>query len=138
MTLLPDSPYRVLQRRAKAAGISAKGSADQLAAALAAHEAANGGSATTTTATATTPDTTSTPGKFVSKSTEPSGGGYDGGISLWPDGLAGISSDGIFNAIPRWVNANLPAGHTSQVRRTHSLKPALVCTVAVRTIMLTI
>ena len=124
MTLPPDSPYRVLQRRAKAAGVSAKGSAEQIAAALAAQEAAQGGSATTTTAdvnTYTTPTkTTSTPGKFVSKSTEPSGGGYDGGISLWPDGLAGISSDGIFNAIPRWVNAKLPAGHTSQVGRTHS------------------
>eukprot|EP00040_Diaphanoeca_grandis_P025498 m.141293 g.141293 ORF g.141293 m.141293 type:complete len:487 (-) comp30177_c0_seq1:252-1712(-) len=37
--------------------------------------------------------------------------------SLWPDGLAGISNQGIFKAIPGWVNASAPPGTTSQVEQ---------------------
>lgn len=38
-------------------------------------------------------------------------------MTLWPDGLAGISAKGLFSAIPRWVDSSRPAGETSQTQQ---------------------
>jgi hypothetical protein len=119
----PKSPYRQLQQRAKSIGVPARGTFEELSAAVAAVESGAGGAPKTPKAAPKTPkakrsppaEKPSSPNKFVSTSTEPPGGGYDGGISLWPDGLAGISAKGLFNAIPGWVDSKLPPGHTSQV-----------------------
>ena len=40
--------------------------------------------------------------------------GYDGGIQLWPDGLAGISKDGLFGTVASWVDTELAPGETDQ------------------------
>ena len=36
-------------------------------------------------------------------------------MSLWPEGLGGVSRKGVFGSIPAWVNPKLAPGHTSQV-----------------------
>ena len=92
------SPYRLLQRRAKAAGLPANKSAKELAHLLAGEEDASAAAPATATSAGTVSD-----------------GGVDPVCRLWPDGLAGVSSQGIFNAIPSWVDGSKSPGTTSQV-----------------------
>jgi hypothetical protein len=122
MATQPVSPYRTLQRRCKAAGLPANRAAAELERLLAEH------SATAETTTRSEPRQESV---RVSGGPNAVNGAINGDaqsvttdvnseesgcmMGLWPDGFAGISSQGIFGALPGWVNANLPAGHTSQV-----------------------
>ena len=99
------TPYRRLQQRAKAAGIPANKSALELERLL--------GPATDSPRPLDNATTTSKlSSSAVLSNTTPD----DPVCRLWPDGLAGVSSKGIFNALPDWVNAKLAPGATSQTK----------------------
>ena len=99
------SPYRELQRRCKELGLPANRKASELEQLLAGH--AGGSPAPAPVASQEKPG--------PSEPAAASGASYDGGISLWPDGLAGVSAKGIFNALPAWVDGSKPPGMTSLV-----------------------
>tara|TARA_B110000208_G_scaffold190247_1_gene253703 strand:- start:1192 stop:2742 length:1551 start_codon:yes stop_codon:yes gene_type:complete len=83
--------YRELQAQAKSLGLPAKGKRAALEARIAA--AGSNGSAD-------------------ANESEPALK-YDGGIRLWPNGLAGIDQDGLFGVVPGYVNRKLAPGNSS-------------------------
>ena len=81
--------YRDLQRRAKQLGLRANGSRAVLVQLLAEAEQASGSSAS------------------IGATRE------NGGITLWPNGFAGIHKDGLFSVLPGWVDASKRPGGSS-------------------------
>lgn len=102
MAGVAPSPYRQLQRRCKAAGLRANLSAAELTRLLTEHEMEQAA------ATGTTPHAADANAGEDGAETDPV-------CRLWPDGFAGISAKGIFNALPNWVDSSKAPGTTSQV-----------------------
>jgi hypothetical protein len=102
---MSTTPYRRLQAKAKELGIKANLSASELKRLV--DEAEGGKKSSSPPAPA--PATAS---KKADKVKAPPTTEELGGISLWPDGLAGISKDGLFKSLPGWVDRSLAPGTT--------------------------